>query len=77
MDMTERSVSADPEIVATGDGSRVRLFPPILGTVCSRCAERTDDVSFVIEAGDGDQAAGGLCGPCLIALLRGVTEGGY
>lgn len=54
----------------------MRLYPPILGTVCSRCAERMDEVSFVIEAGGGDQTGGGLCGPCLIALLRGVAEGG-
>lgn len=76
MDMAKKSAPGDCEIVATYDGGRVRLYSPILGTVCSKCAERTDDVSFVIEAGEADQTAGGLCGPCLVALLRTVAEVG-
>jgi hypothetical protein len=61
---------ADCEIVCFGFGARrVRLFPPILGTMCSRCSSRSDDVCFIFEGPEGIEASGGLCGPCLSEIL--------
>jgi hypothetical protein len=74
--MSEASAQPGCEICVSDGGTRLTLHPPILGTVCSRCAERIDDVCFLIEGGDVTDAAGGLCGRCLIALLRSVTTVG-
>lgn len=74
--MSEASAQPGCEICAHDGDTRLTLHPPILGTVCSRCAERSDDVCFLIEGGEVTAAAGGLCGRCMIALLRSVTRVG-
>lgn len=75
MDSAKTLRCIDCEIVATDGNIRARLYPPILGTVCSRCAERVDDVSFVIEEPGRGQSGGGLCGPCVIDLLQTAARG--
>jgi hypothetical protein len=71
--MSEASTQTG-EIRVSDGGTRLTFHAPILGTVCSRCGERTDDVCFLIESSDAPDVAGGLCAPCMIALLRPVTS---
>ncbi len=63
------------EITCVGPpGRRVRLFPPILGTICDHCSTRADDVCFLVEGPGAAQSGGGLCGPCLVSLLESVPR---
>jgi hypothetical protein len=74
MEAAKAPNSLDGEIVASDNGNRLHLYSPILGTVCSRCAKRPDDVSFVLETGDHGRSAGGLCARCMIELLQTVMQ---
>lgn len=59
----------DWEFVCHGSGGlRARIYSPIVGSICTRCEGRADDVSFLIDGQNGSKA-GGLCGPCLVAVL--------
>lgn len=61
----------DADLVYTaGDGRRVELFAPVLGTTCTRCDSRLDDVCFLIRDRTGLTGAGGLCSPCLVDVLE-------
>jgi hypothetical protein len=70
----ERSAS-DDEIVGVGiDGRRVRLFPPVLGTLCTSCGTRADDVCVIVESPTGPDVAAGLCGTCLIDTIDALLD---
>jgi hypothetical protein len=71
--MSEASTQPGCEICVSDGDTHLSLHAPILGTICGKCAERTDDVCFLIEGGDVADSAGGLCARCMIALLRSVT----
>ncbi|MGE0857388.1 MAG: hypothetical protein AB7L18_15010 [Hyphomicrobiaceae bacterium] len=61
----------DWEFVCHGaEGLRARIYSPIVGSICGRCESRADDVCFLIDGQDGSKGGGGLCGPCLVAVLH-------
>jgi hypothetical protein len=68
--MTDAMTSGGWEIVDPTHGTRLSLYPPLLGNTCTRCTDQIDDVSFVIEGDRGEQQAGGLCVACLVEVLR-------
>jgi hypothetical protein len=68
---TDRTTTEDWEAIYRGDDDRrAHVYPPVGGALCSRCGDRADDVSFLIEGPTGTETAAGICAPCLVDCLR-------
>lgn len=67
---------SDCEIVcALGEGRSVRLYAPVGPALCDRCGQRSDDVAYMIDGQSESKKSGGLCGPCLAAILPAESAG--